>query len=228
MIDFNTLLNYVTIHDVGLMLLIWVIGGVIFNLIRWRSIIKVGVTHSNGERRLVSPLKALGRTLGHDVLLQLDLRLCSSRKWISHVTVFWGFIILGLATTVNYLVNPTALPLSLSHPVRILGNIGGFLFIFGLTMMIYERASVPSSRRNTSRGDTFFIVLLYVVGLSGFMTEAASAINSTSMTFVTYWIHLILTAGLIIVAPFSKFVHLLGRALLKFLENMEKSASIVR
>lgn len=228
MIDFNTFLHYTAIHDAGLVLLIWVICGVLFNLIRWRSIIKVGVMQANRRSGLVFPLRALGRTLGQDVLLQLNLRGCNTRKWISHLTVFWGFTILGLSTTLNYLVNPTALPLPLSHPVRILGNTGGLLFMVGLTMMIYERAAGPGSRRNTSIGDAFFIALLYAAGLSGFMAEAASEISSTSMTFVTYWVHLVTIAVLFIVAPFSKFVHSLGRALLLFFENIEKSTSSLR
>ncbi len=228
MIDFNTLLSYTIIHDVGVILLIWNIGGILFSLIRWRSIIKAGVMQSNGQRGVVFPLKALGRTLWHDVLLQLDLLGCSSLKWISHQTVFWGFIILGFATMLNYLVNPTALPLPLSHPVRILGNTGGLLFLAGLIIMISERIVGLGSRRNTSLGDAFFIILLSAVGLSGFMTEIASEQNSTSMTFVTYWTHLVLIAVLFIAAPFSKFVHSIGRALLQFFENIKKATGSVR
>lgn len=174
-------------------------------------------------RGFAAPLKILGVTLGRDVFLQLDILGCNLRKWVSHLTVFWGFVILGLSTMLNFSVNPTALPLPLSHAVRVLGNVGGVVFMVGLVLMAYERVVTPGSMSNTSFGDAFFIMLLFSAGFTGFMTELASESNMTSTTAVVYWVHLALVASLFIVAPFSKFVHALGRVLLRFFENSERS-----
>ncbi|MCL5318782.1 MAG: respiratory nitrate reductase subunit gamma [Thaumarchaeota archaeon] len=225
MIDFNSLLDASVIHAGGLVLLIWVVGGILFNLTHWRSTIRASVTQAGGlgGEGFAAQLKVLGVTFGRDVLLQMDMRGCSTRKWVSHLAVFWGFIILGLSTMLNFSVNPTAMPLPLSHVVRVLGNVGGVVFMVGLVLMIYERAVTLGSRRNTSFGDAFFIVLLFSVGFTGFMAELASEWNMASTTAVVYWVHLALVSSLFIVAPFSKFVHALGRALLRLFENSERS-----
>lgn len=230
MIDFNSVLDSTVIHDLGLALLVWVIGGVLFNLVRWRSIIRTGVMQAGGESGgsggFVAPLRILGETLGRDVLLQLDMRGCSTWKWVSHLAVFWGFVTLGLSTTLDYVVNPAAQPLPVDHPVRILGNMGGVVFMAGLVLMIHERVVTPGSRTNTSFGTVFFITLLFAAGFTGFTTELASEFNMVLVTAVSYWTHLAVVAGMFIVAPFSKFVHVLGRALLRLFENSTHTSAL--
>lgn len=222
MIDFNTVLDHRIVRDVGLILLVWVIGGVVFNLIRWWPIIWPSLTRDKRENGGRSLLRAVGKTAVWNVLFQLNLRGCSLRKWVSHLAVFWGFVILGLSTTLNYLANPTAVPLQMDHPVRILGNTGGLLFMFGLTLMIWERVASPGVRSSTSAGEALFIVLLYAAGLSGFLTEVSSETGLIAITAVLYWAHLATVAALFILAPFSKFIHAFGRFLINLFENTEQ------
>ena len=222
-LDFNSFLPHELISIGGVALLLWVIGGVIFNLYRWRDVVG---SYSNGTSkasRSSSFIGALSKTISQDVLIQRDILNCNLQRWFSHFSTFWGFILLGVSTTLNYLMNPKALPLAIAHPVRIIGNIGGLLFIAGLTVMIYRRLASESVRRNSTFGDNFFIALLYVVGASGFLTEIFSDLGLFSITSAVYWVHMLSIVALIATAPFTKFIHALGRPLLHLLDNYDET-----
>ncbi len=128
-LDFNTILPHELITAGGVILLLWVIGSMTFNLYRWRDVIRNSGSKSTRGSDSGSFANAFISMIKQDVLIQKNLLSCDVRRWFSHFSTFWGFILLSVSTTLNYVVNPTALPLLITHPVRVIGNIGGILFI---------------------------------------------------------------------------------------------------
>jgi len=224
MIDFNTILPHEIIQIGGIILLVWIIGGLIFNLIRWRPVLNSYFTGTNKTKNITLFFRNFSLIILRDILLQNNLWRCNVLKWFSHFLVFWGFLILGMSTTLNYLMNPLALPLPLTHLVRILGNTGGIMFMIGLIVMLSDRLLVRGVRQNTSFGDAFFIALLFTASFSGFLTEIFSEINSVQLTFAVYWTHLVTVVALFLLIPYSKFIHFLGRSLILLLENLGDEA----
>ncbi|MFI5422129.1 MAG: hypothetical protein ACHQ1H_14285, partial [Nitrososphaerales archaeon] len=98
LIDFNSFLpkNYV---DAGaIIVLIIVIIGIMFAILRWRSALANSIprltqyTLSAGTKT-----KILAENLGIDVFYQKSIADCSRPRWVAHLAMFWGF--LGLAAT---------------------------------------------------------------------------------------------------------------------------------
>ncbi len=199
-----------------------VIIGISFSLLRWRSALadslprlKTSALSAGTRSRLFA------QNLGIDVFYQKSIADCSRTRWAAHMAMFWGFLGLAATTTLDAMVNPSAAPLSLSSPVRILGNVSGILFLAGVSYSLGRRLVVPSVRKNTTRGDSIFLLMLFLTGVSGFATEIFSDLNIFFPDGFSYWFHILLVAGLLASAPFSKFVHSIGRPILLLVRRSE-------
>ncbi len=130
--------------------------------------------------------------------------------------IFWGFIILGIATLgdIIYLygfgVEELALPPS--DPVKLLGNLGALLLIAGSLWAIVARFSDEKIGYGTYF-DWLFLGTIFAVGLTGVGIEALRYAGSAAAYYM-YLVHLVLVFTLIAYAPYSKFAHLLYRTLL--------------
>ena len=133
-LSFADLVAVELVDSVGIAIGAFVTLVVILELIRWRSIL--------------SPI-VRGMKLGVEVWLQILVGTMKSEaiyqqidigyekgRWLSHSLVMWGFVLLGVATTLNWIMDPKGYPLPMWHVVRISGNIGGFLFIIGLAIIV--------------------------------------------------------------------------------------------
>lgn len=136
------------------------------------------------------------------------------RRQFTHLCIFWGFVGLAITTTLDNAVNHNALPLPLTHPVRLLGNASGALIMVGLTIALFRRLASRELRERTSGYDLLFFFLLYAASVTGFATEFASMADLYVPTYVIYWSHIILVASLFVTAPLTKFVHALKLPLL--------------
>lgn len=202
----------------GMVLFFWVIGGLIFNLYRWRWIIG---SYKSKRPSLRLALKALMGIIKRDMLIQKEMFACSPMRGLSHFAVFWGFNLLVASAILNYF--PTYLQL-IRHPGnKIIGNVGGFLFIAGLTPMIYRRVFRKIGRRSSTFGDILFLLLLYMVGLSGFAMDVLSDLGSSELISMAYVAHILSIMVTFILAPFTKFIHAFGRLLLSFSENYQEA-----
>ncbi len=217
-VDFNSLLPHELILIGGTVIFLWVAVAVVFDLIRWRDVIgSYGAGSETSTAKAI--LGSLGRTITEDVLVQRKIRDCNLARWFSHLAVFWGFIMLAASTTLDAMLNSQALPLPITSPVRLVGNLGGVLFMSGLAIMVYRRAFSQGVRRSSTLADVFFLAVLCTAGITGFLTEILSDGGSFSALAAVYWTHLMTVAALFVLAPFTKFVHALGRPLLAFLER---------
>ncbi|RLI79487.1 (Fe-S)-binding protein [Archaeoglobales archaeon] len=138
----------------------------------------------------------------------------SNYRYFAHLMMFYGFILLGISTlgAVVYLQMGMELALPPTDPVKVIGNLGFVALFAGTTWVIFKRFSDPERLGLGSYFDWFFVILLYLVAISGIAIELARLAESTTAYYI-YLIHLIFVFSLLTYAPYSKFAHLLYRAI---------------
>ena len=216
-LDFSELVSVTLVHEVGVLIGLFVVIVVVLEIARWRHVLSPIVA----ARKLgASKWRDIFlRTVSNDVLYQQIQIGFESGKWLTHSCVMWGFLLLSVSTTLNYIYNSKGAPLPFWHIVRITGNIGGFLFVFGIGIIVYRFASSDLKRDTGKTGDYIFLLLLGLAGITGFASEFASELNASANIYGIYVFHLLCCAALLASAPFTKFVHAIGRPLLRLSEN---------
>jgi len=205
------------IHMVGLAIGTIVLVVVLFELVRWRGVLAPIAKAS--RLGVVKWWAIFVHTLADDVIYQQISTKCPDGKWFSHSFVFWGFLMLSASTALDYVTNAAGGPLPLADPVRILGNFGGILLIAGLAVVLYRIIADGDKREVTFAPDYLFIGLLLLAGLTGFLSEYASEINAVAWIYGVYVVHLLSSAALLLLAPFTRFIHAFGRPIIRLSER---------
>lgn len=130
-----------------------------------------------------------------------------AQQWFAHLCILWGFAGLFATTSLDALVNPAADPLPLLHPVRLLGNATGVLFMAGLTLALVRRALLAHVRAASRPADWTFLLSLWGTGASGFLVQWFADRADAPGTAWSYGVHLVFVALVIAAAPWTKFVH---------------------
>ncbi len=152
-----------------------------------------------------------------DVLRHIKFTLCGKAKYrtYAHFLIFWGFIILGIATLGDivymYGFGYTHLALPITDPVKIIGNIGAAMLIIGSGWAIVARFGDERIGYGTYF-DWLFLATIFFVGITGLAVEILRYAGSV-LAYYAYLVHLVLVFTLLAYAPYSKFAHLLYRTL---------------
>jgi len=151
-----------------------------------------------------------------DIIFHNKFKECgeANYRYFAHFGVFYGFILLGISTlgAVVYLLMGRELGLPVTDPVKIIGNIGAVLLLGGCTWLVYARIVKKDKFGFGSYFDWFFLGLLFLVGITGALTELARLAQSTAAYWL-YMVHLVVVFALLVYAPYSKFAHLAYRAI---------------
>ncbi|MET1124437.1 MAG: quinone-interacting membrane-bound oxidoreductase complex subunit QmoC [Archaeoglobaceae archaeon] len=136
-------------------------------------------------------------------------------RYYAHFLIFWGFIVLGIATLGDivylYVLGYEELALPATDPVKILGNLGAAMLIIGSAWAIVARFGDEKIGYGTYF-DWLFLANIFVVGISGVAVEALRYAGSVA-AYYAYLVHLFFVFALLAYAPYSKFAHLLYRTL---------------
>jgi len=96
-----------------------------------------------------------------------------SRSW-SHILVVGGFCLLLFVTLFAILsVVMDQYPMHFWHPVKIAGNLAGLSLLIGLGMMAFDRIRSKEKKATGQFRDWFFLIMLFLLALSGMIVEAA-------------------------------------------------------
>jgi hypothetical protein len=131
------------------------------------------------------------------------------QQWAAHLLIMWGFIGLFATTSLDALMNRAADPLPLLHPVRLLGNVTGIMFVAGLTLAMARRALLDRVRSTSS--DWIFLLSLWGTGVTGFVVQWYASLGNLGDTRWSYILHIAFVAGILLFAPWSKFIHAVWR-----------------
>jgi hypothetical protein len=183
-------------------------------------------------------------------------------RWLSHFLLLSGFMLLMTMSGISALSDKVLIhffhlehvPLinmwvTPDHPITgLLNEIGGVMMTVGFLFFVIRRYVSPPSQLRTGPMDTWMVVGLGVILLSGWVAEVVR-LNSSHVgrtlyvAFVGYplalvfrglslpwdalhaWmyvIHGLLTSVVIATIPFSKFMHVIAGALVTMVREMEE------
>lgn len=142
-------------------------------------------------------------------------------RTIAHRMLFYGFLALVATTTfvaIMYWINKlevgvvAATPLDLTHPVKILGNIGALLAFIGISI-IYKRRLTEDTKTVGKTGyyDSFFGTVLFWTVTTGILSEIFRLMETATLAFGVYYVHLVFVFALLAYAPYTKFSHMFYR-----------------
>ncbi|OIQ78717.1 hypothetical protein GALL_395690 [mine drainage metagenome] len=181
-----------------------------------------------GRAALGRSFKALWVALGVESLGQRRYRTdCTDaqdpapwyrRRWLIHAATMWGFLGLFAATLLDYAlallgIKKTGTPVPIWYPVRLLGTLAGIAMVFGLTMLIVNRLGRANPGvKDSQQSDWMLLVLLWIVGVSGFVMELALYLpNAPAWGYWVFLFHVSTAMELMLLVPFMKFAHIMYR-----------------
>lgn len=142
-------------------------------------------------------------------------------RFTAHLLTMYGFILLMITTTLvalMYYINKLGLgsvastPLPLTHPVKLLGNLGALLAVSGGAIVMARRYGTGGEKAGSlTYYDHHFIFILAATIMTGILSETLRLLGLAAPAFGTYYVHLVMVFTLLAYAPFSKFAHLLYR-----------------
>lgn len=114
-----------------------------------------------------------------DVLLQLPLLRQHPTRWLMHMLIFWGIVVLVFFHALDDIITsrlisdfePTL------NPFRFILNGLGALVMLGLIIAIARRLLVPSVKRTTSPTDMVTLIVLMLIIFSGITLESTHMIS---------------------------------------------------
>ncbi|MCP3943410.1 MAG: heterodisulfide reductase [Desulfobacteraceae bacterium] len=139
---------------------------------------------------------------------------CESNKdrATPHMMVLYAFIGLFIVTavcgTMLYLGGYPG-PYPQLNPIKWLANISGVALVIGAGIMIKNRLN--NKDQLSSYKDWFILGVVFILGLTGMLTEMARLAHLEYTSYFFYYLHLIAIFNLFAYLPFSKMAHLVYR-----------------
>jgi uncharacterized membrane protein SirB2 len=220
-VDFSAFLPFHFIDVAGTVLGIAVAFGIGMNAWRMWKMIGSGPVDppkwSNRQR-----VTNLVNVFLREVILQRTLRKCNTGRlqWIAHLSLIMGFAGAAVTTTLVFLLSPGGSPFPLDNPVKILGNVSAALLLFGGTVMVARRILKKNTVGRTYFQDALFVTLLYIVAITGTLSEIGRLLGTGILAYPSYAIHLTSIALLLGLAPYTKFAHAIYRPLAIYIAKL--------
>jgi len=166
-------------------LVIFIIG-ILYKITRWLSL-KMSVDSQSTSTRFSAALKGILSTIFSskiiplikafflDVILQKKLITEDFFRWLAHVLIYWAFMLLLLMHALDTLITANIFPdySPTLNPFMFLRDFFGLLVIVGICMAIYRRFILKRPRLETNAMDTYVILLLAIIMVSGVLLEGA-------------------------------------------------------
>ncbi len=127
-------------------------------------------------------LFTLIRVFVMDVLLQIRLLQRSPYRWVMHICLYGGFMVLLLLHAMDGLITAKLFSnyQSTANPWVFIRDFAGLLVIVGVVMALRRRFFGAAPRPLTAKADTLLIAILAVVLLSGIVLKASKITSHTS------------------------------------------------
>jgi quinone-modifying oxidoreductase subunit QmoC len=136
----------------------------------------------------------------------------NSPRSTPHMMVLFSFIALFIVTTYAF-ITLYGLgihgPHSQLNPIKWLANVGGIVLVVGSLLLIKERLAKKDEVSHYK--DWYLLWLVFGLGFSGMLTEMFRLADAAFLTYLLYFIHLVLVFNLVAFLPFSKLAHLVYR-----------------
>ncbi|MFP4587143.1 MAG: quinone-interacting membrane-bound oxidoreductase complex subunit QmoC [Desulfohalobiaceae bacterium] len=140
-------------------------------------------------------------------------------RFKGHLVLFYSFIALLVVTSIVAFTHwggkvlpflHMQYPMPLWNPVKILANIGAIAMIVGLVYITKRRLN-DTGRDASSYYDWYLLGVIWVVALSGILSQLFRLASVAPLAYIVYYVHLISVFMLIAYLPWSKLGHLVYR-----------------
>jgi heterodisulfide reductase subunit C len=116
-----------------------------------------------------------------DVLLNRRILKQDWLRWVMHMCLYWGFVMLLLFHALESIISYKYLPnyASTVNPYMFLRDFFGALVIIGIGIAIYRRFFLKVPRLSTNTQDRYAIIILAVIMVSGVLLEGTKITSYT-------------------------------------------------
>jgi heterodisulfide reductase subunit C/nitrate reductase gamma subunit len=168
------------------------IAGLIFRMAQW---VRFDLDTESAEQSKVKRIFALWESLWNhlvsaqallmlkaifwDGLLQVRILKSSPLRWLAHMSIFWGFILLLLFHALDDQISAWVLPdyASTINPYMFLRNLCGVFVLSGIIIALYRRRNQFIVRQISNWMDYTALGLIAAIIVSGFLVEAVQIIS---------------------------------------------------
>ena len=142
-----------------------------------------------------------------------------------HLAIMWGFIGLGVATSLDFLFI-YFLGFTVVWPARVIGTIGGLVMLAGVSAAIMRRFTSPDQgTRHTRFADAWVLVFLWVLAVTGFWLEVVVTLRVQHV--VHDWVlilHAAMAMELVLLFGMTKMAHVLYRPFMLLKYRLEQTS----
>ena len=117
-----------------------------------------------------------------DVLLQAKVLRQDFLRWLVHICLYLGFMLLLLMHALDKFITSVLFPeyYSTLNPFMFLRDLFGFLVVFGVALALYRRFVIKLPRLRTGAQDYYGLIILAVIMISGVLLEATKITSYSS------------------------------------------------
>ena len=149
---------------------------------------------------------------------------CNSHRRISHILMFYGFVLYLITTIVMVFIYPTDTRTPVVLPILwnigvLMTLVGGYWFFFFLRVNVTHDGHSPW---RLVRADLFIVTLLASVTFA-LLLEVVEMAENPSATKVFASIYLFFTTLLFVSVPWSKFAHMFYKPVVAFQRRVEEA-----
>ncbi len=182
-------------YDIALYVSLAVFGiGMIYKVSNWfRHSIGINPSDITSSKRVSAAIKGilgaifsvkifiLIKVFFVDVILQIRILREDFLRWLMHMFIYGGFMLLLLMHALDGIITEALFPeyASTLNPFMFLRDLFGFMVIVGIGIAIYRRIVMKVPRLKTNPMDSYAIIILAIIMLSGIFLEATKITSHT-------------------------------------------------
>ncbi len=200
------------------------LGGYIFNMYRYAIVKPLG-----GIKLSLKP-KHIVETFYHG-LTQVNFTGCEETdwvRWVSHLLVMSGYTLTLLISNLH-LLEPLNKQYTPFGPVSLLVWYAGLAIIIGGGSMSLRRVfKSAESSRFSHPSDWLFVIMMFLIGASMLATHYVNVTQgpASPLLGVLYRVNIAIeTVWIILVVPFTKWIHIFFRPLAVYFQRVKQEAA---
>ncbi len=182
-------------YDIALYVSLAIFGiGMIYKISNWfRRSIGINPSNITTSKRVSAAVRGILGTVFSgkifilikvffvDVILQIRILREDFLRWLMHMLIYGGFMLLLLMHALDGIITEALFSeyASTLNPFMFLRDLFGFMVIVGIGIAIYRRIVMKVPRLKTNPMDSYAIIILAIIMLSGIFLEATKITSHT-------------------------------------------------